>query len=80
MLELENIGMLEKTHTSSGRVPSAKGYRYYIDNLREEFEDERASLLAYICAKYKIPLVDMNNTVEEWEENKEKFMEDRLCH
>ena len=40
MLELENIGMLEKTHTSSGRVPSAKGYRYYIDNLRESFEDQ----------------------------------------
>ena len=40
MLELENIGMLEKTHTSSGRVPSAKGYRYYIDNLREDFEDQ----------------------------------------
>ena len=39
MLELENIGLLEKTHTSSGRVPSAKGYRYYIDNLREQFED-----------------------------------------
>ena len=42
MLELENIGMLEKTHTSSGRVPSAKGYRYYIDNLREEFEDKES--------------------------------------
>jgi len=40
MLELENIGMLEKTHTSSGRVPSAKGYRYYIDHLRENFEDK----------------------------------------
>lgn len=40
MLELENMGMLEKTHTSSGRVPSAKGYRYYIDYLREEFSDE----------------------------------------
>ena len=37
MMELENMGMLEKTHTSSGRVPSAKGYRYYIDNLREDF-------------------------------------------
>ena len=36
MLELENMGLLEKTHTSSGRVPSAKGYRYYIDHLREE--------------------------------------------
>lgn len=42
MLELENIGMLEKTHTSSGRVPSAKGYRYYIDNLREDFEDKES--------------------------------------
>lgn len=36
MMELENMGMLEKTHTSSGRVPSAKGYRYYIDYLRDD--------------------------------------------
>jgi heat-inducible transcriptional repressor len=36
MMELENMGLLEKTHTSSGRVPSAKGYRYYIDYLRDE--------------------------------------------
>ncbi len=36
MAELENQGYLEKTHTSSGRVPSAAGYRYYVDNLREE--------------------------------------------
>ena len=27
MAELEKEGYLEKTHTSSGRVPSAKGYR-----------------------------------------------------
>ena len=27
MLELENLGYLEKTHTSSGRVPSTLGYR-----------------------------------------------------
>lgn len=40
MLELENIGLLEKTHTSSGRVPSAKGYKYYIEHLRESFEDK----------------------------------------
>jgi len=33
MAELENIGFLEKTHTSSGRVPSQKGYRYYVDQL-----------------------------------------------
>lgn len=33
MASLEDIGFLEKTHTSSGRVPSEKGYRYYVDNL-----------------------------------------------
>ena len=32
---LENYGLLEKTHTSSGRIPSEAGYRYYVDNLME---------------------------------------------
>jgi len=40
MAELEKMGFLEKTHTSSGRVPSADGYRYYIDNLRDKQLDE----------------------------------------
>ncbi len=35
MMELENQGLLEKTHTSSGRVPSSKGYRYYVDHLMD---------------------------------------------
>lgn len=35
MGELEKLGLLEKTHTSSGRVPSENGYRYYVDNLME---------------------------------------------
>ena len=33
MNSLENMGYLEKTHTSSGRIPSEKGYRYYVDNI-----------------------------------------------
>ena len=40
MNALEIDGLLEKTHTSSGRVPSSKGYRYYVDNLREKSLDE----------------------------------------
>ena len=35
MASLEDAGLLEKTHTSSGRVPSEGGYRYYVDNLME---------------------------------------------
>ncbi len=32
---LEDLGYLEKTHISSGRVPSEEGYRYYVNNLME---------------------------------------------
>ncbi|GKU79738.1 heat-inducible transcriptional repressor HrcA [Paenibacillus sp. L3-i20] len=33
MADLEELGFLEQPHTSAGRVPSTKGYRYYVDNL-----------------------------------------------
>ncbi|MBQ8871132.1 MAG: heat-inducible transcription repressor HrcA [Bacilli bacterium] len=33
MAFLEDTGLIEKTHISSGRVPSEKGYRYYVDNI-----------------------------------------------
>lgn len=35
MLELEENDFIEKTHISSGRVPTDKGYRFYIDSLME---------------------------------------------
>jgi len=33
MADLEDLGLLEKTHTSSGRIPSQLGYRHYVDHL-----------------------------------------------
>ncbi len=33
MAYLEELGYLEKTHTSSGRIPSELGYKYYVDHL-----------------------------------------------
>jgi len=38
MAELEEEGLLEKTHISSGRVPSQLGYRYYVDNIMKPKE------------------------------------------
>lgn len=35
MQALEEEEYLEKTHTSSGRIPSTKGYKYYVEHLRE---------------------------------------------
>jgi len=33
MADLEELGLLEQPHTSAGRIPSNKGYRYYVDHL-----------------------------------------------
>lgn len=33
MADLEMLGYLEHIHTSSGRIPSSKGYRFYVDGL-----------------------------------------------
>ncbi|MFM9329666.1 heat-inducible transcriptional repressor HrcA [Paenibacillus mesotrionivorans] len=33
MSDLEELGYLEQPHTSAGRIPSEKGYRYYVDHL-----------------------------------------------
>lgn len=33
MSDLEELGFLEQPHTSAGRIPSHKGYRYYVDHL-----------------------------------------------
>lgn len=39
---LEEMGYLEKTHTSSGRIPSTLGYKFYCENLLDESEmDEK---------------------------------------
>ncbi len=38
MAELEAMGYLAQPHTSAGRVPSALGYRYYVDSIRDRYE------------------------------------------
>ena len=34
MADLEMLGYLEHPHTSAGRIPSSKGYRFYVDGLQ----------------------------------------------
>ena len=60
MAELEKRGYLDKPHTSSGRVPSAKGYRFYVDEL---LKDDNISVeeIKYIQSK-------LNQKVNEIEE------------
>lgn len=47
MVELAKKGYLKKTHFSSGRVPSAKGFRFYINHLMKEKELSTTDEVAY---------------------------------
>ena len=60
MADLEKSGYLEKTHTSSGRIPSEKGYRYYVDEL---LRDDNISIeeIKYISEKLETKV----NEIEE---------------
>ena len=44
MAVLEQQGYIAKEHSSSGRIPSLKGYRYYVDNLMKPSKLDRNAL------------------------------------
>ena len=46
---MRGVGFAEKTHTLSGRIPSSKGYRYYVDNLMvTELDDQVVNALSTV--------------------------------
>ncbi|MFY0545115.1 heat-inducible transcriptional repressor HrcA [Brevibacillus sp. H7] len=53
MSDLEELGYLEQPHTSAGRVPSTKGYRFYVDNLiqPQKLSDQELSKLKQLFAE-----------------------------
>lgn len=45
MAELEDMGYLVQPHTSAGRVPSERGYRFYVDTLMESYRMTAGELM-----------------------------------
>ncbi len=67
MARLEEEGLLEKTHTSSGRIPSEAGYRYYVNHLMElkEMNGEDMLKLQIIFHNQSLELSDcLNQSLE----------------
>ncbi len=60
MADLEKAGYLDKTHTSSGRVPSEKGYRYYVDELLKD-DDISLEEIKYISDKLEIKVNEIED-------------------
>jgi len=44
MSELEELGLLEQPHTSAGRIPTDRGYRYYVDHILDSMQLSRNDL------------------------------------
>ena len=44
MSDLEEMGYILQPHTSAGRIPSDKGYRFYVDHLMKERDRELSEM------------------------------------
>ncbi len=63
MADLEEHGFIEKTHSSSGRVPSEKGYRFYVDHLLTPQQVRREDLFR-IQSVFAEQIVEMEKVVQ----------------
>ena len=59
---LEEVGLIHSPHISAGRVPTAKGYRAFVDGLIETDKSEEELIVKDLFAKY----------MEEYQLNKSK--------
>ena len=60
MADLEKEGFLDKPHTSAGRIPSAKGYRFYVDELLKE-DNISLEEVVYIQSKLQTKVNQMED-------------------
>ena len=51
MSDLEDLGYIVQPHTSAGRIPSDKGYRFYVNNLIAEKDKEVADMQGWMIEK-----------------------------
>ncbi|MBQ9327339.1 MAG: heat-inducible transcription repressor HrcA [Solobacterium sp.] len=64
MQVLEEMGYLEKTHTSSGRIPSTLGYKFYCENLLKNSSVDKRMEVA-IKNAFEMTNLNINEAVEQ---------------
>ena len=64
MSELEEMGFLEKPHTSAGRIPSPAGYRLYVDELMSR-PDLSAADIDRINSVTKLKVKELDRMISE---------------
>lgn len=70
MAELERLGYIHQPHTSAGRIPTDKGYRYYVNQLtdaglsKSSYEKRAEKVLAARVSGGGVPEMSIRNTVD----------------
>jgi len=64
MSDLEDLGYIEQPHTSAGRIPSDKGYRYFVDCLMEK-EELDAGDIQLVTQFFTSRLTELDQMVRE---------------
>jgi len=86
MSDLEELGYLRHPHTSAGRVPTDKGYRFYVDNLMDAEEltrEEQASvdaILAEMARSYKYFAEPLSKTLSNLTRQLSLVLEESKLH
>ncbi len=65
MADLEEMGYLRQPHTSAGRVPTDKGYRFYVEHILEEEIGYHSDFAKTILRRFKSIMQDMESILSE---------------
>jgi heat-inducible transcriptional repressor len=65
MADLEELGFLQQPHTSAGRIPTDKGYRFYVDCLSQRESEADVHLSNEVIRRLKNIRNDINSLLEE---------------
>lgn len=55
---LEALGLIEKTHSSSGRIPSKKAYRYYVQRILDTYPEDYGHIKSIVVASEEFDEID----------------------
>jgi heat-inducible transcriptional repressor len=65
MADLEDMGFLVQPHTSAGRIPTDRGYRFYVENLMEENREYSDSFIELLSYRLRDLVEDMESMLGE---------------
>lgn len=65
MSELEELGFLEKPHTSAGRIPSPLGYRLYVDELMDRESEPDAADDSDMSRLMQLKVSELDRMIQE---------------